>query len=628
MSLSRSSFASRAFPFFTLLPFMGILLLVTQTRVGLWDESEIFVTLFFFSSALTALFALLLRPRAFSQGLGIPPLLCLVALFCISVLTSLVHPVPGADWFGPPETGIGIFMWGALIMLVAGFSAILRSSSFQALLWIGTLATTLLAGICLSAAYGQHSTIQTHSFNSFLSYAGITLLVCSRFFKDAVHRYSSLIIGVLTIIFSKNATTLLGMGALIPLLWFFERLKDPLKKRLQILSLIATPFAVAAAEHLFSSPTRFPSLWSRVLSHYIVLLDFKEHPWILAWGRGWGSFTEQLLAQYPKIGGTFIQNGQWQPNWDALQRFDFHSHNGLLEALVAVGILGPFLLLGFYGALVWYTPSHKRTPAYIFSFLHLITICNWFELPLTFPYTAFAIALVLAPSPNEIPQETARPRLAILGILFALLTSASLLWGSFANMRLSLEHNGHPDNFLSRHLSSWYPVRPQQALYLDDQRGGRHLAERIDAFVGRSLSEGILSSLSFKLEFIHWMDSALSYHPQTLRLLRSQLYLFKFLYLDLKDDTRFNLLRQKYEGQWQNVLERFLATGPDTGEQTFLFARFYFQSRGEDALSHFLKSHRFLRLPQNDAVCRKERVCFKNISADFLSTAVRGRAAL
>lgn len=626
-SLSLSAFASRTAPFFALLPFMGIFLLVTQTRVGLWDESEIFVTLFFFSSALTALFALLLRPRAFSHALITPPLLCLVVLFGISAFASLVHPVPGADWFGPPETGIGIFMWGAMVLLVAGFSAFLASSS-QTLLWIGTLATTLLAGICLSAAYGQQTTIQTHSFNSFLSYAGITLLVCSRFFKDAVHRYSCLIIGALTIIFSKNATTLLGMGALIPLLWFFEKLKDPLKRRLQILSLIATPFAVAAAEHLFSSPTRFPSLWSRVLSHYIVFFDLKEHPWVLAWGRGWGSFTEQLFAQYPKIGGTFIQNGQWHPNWDALQRFDFHSHNGLLEALSAVGVLGALLLLGFYSALVWYAPAPKRTPAYIFSFLHLITTCNWFELPLTFPYTAFAIALVLAPSREDGDQQTIGLRVPLFGIFFGVLTSISLLWAAFANMRLSLENNGHPDDFLSRHLTSWYPVRPQQTLYLDDQRGGRHLAERIDAFVGRNLSEGISSSLSFKIEFMHWMDSSLAYHPQTLRLLRSELYLFKFLYLDLKDDTRVNLLRRKYQSQWQNALRRFLALGPDTGEQTFLFARFYFQSRDENALILFIKSHPFLRLPQRGAVCRKKIASSKVSGTDFLSFAVRGQAAL
>ncbi|MBA4749232.1 MAG: hypothetical protein H2057_01275 [Alphaproteobacteria bacterium] len=606
---------------------MGLLFLVTKTRVGLWDESEIFVTLFYFSSALTAFFALLLRPRALSHALCTPPLLCLITLFFISALASLVHPVPGADWFGPPETGIGIFMWAATALLAAGFGALLVSS-YQPLLWIGTLATTLLAGICLSAAYGQHSTIQTHNFNSFLGYAGITLLVCSRFFKDTVHRYSCLIIGALTIIFSKNATTLLGMGALIPLLWFFDKFKDPLKRRLQILSLIATPFSVAAAEHLFSSPARFPSLWSRVLSHYIVLFDLKEHPWIWAWGRGWGSFTEQLFAQYPKIGGTFIQNGQWHPNWDALQRFDFHSHNGFLEALSAVGILGPLLLLGFYSALVGCAPAHKRTPAYIFSFLHLITTCNWFELPLTFPYTAFAIALVLAPSQKDKHREPTRPRLLIFGTLFGLLASMSLLWASFANMRLSLENNGHPDNFLSRHLTLWYPLRSPQALYLDDQRGGRHLAERIDAFVGRNLSEGISSSLAFKLEFMHWMDSALVYHPQTLRLLRSELYLFKFLYLDLKDDTRFRLLRQKYQGQWQNTLTRFLALGPDTGEQTFLFARFYFQSREEQALYLFIKSHPFLGLTQSGAVCRKEMMSSKDAAVDSLIAAARGRVAL
>lgn len=154
------------------------------------------------------------------------------------------------------------------------------------------------------------------------------------------------------------------------------------------------------------------SMWSRAMLSGIVFWEIADHPAILLFGDGWGHFNESLLRNLTRIGGRLHELiGESKIYWDAVQRSDFHSHNRWVESLLATGSLGLVLALAQLAALPFCARRDLLGLAVFLALLLGTLQAFWFQMPVSLPLMALAMAALARPG-RAFPRPRAGRRTA------------------------------------------------------------------------------------------------------------------------------------------------------------------------------------------------------------------------
>lgn len=185
-------------------------------------------------------------------------------------------------------------------------------------------------------------------------------------------------------------------------------------------------------------------LQSRTLLGIVTVLQYFDNFNIskfmhVIFGYGWGSFQEfPLLNLFNIENFSVYSNGDYNPNWEFLERNLLHTHNLVLETLVSSGVIGVIILLT--GIYKWVQNiDAKDWSGRFFITSYLILLCAWFQTPPVLIFCLFAMLCIK----EKITYKIRVPRLISCGlgltlIFFAITefwASHSLLKHKFNNIK-------------------------------------------------------------------------------------------------------------------------------------------------------------------------------------------------
>lgn len=526
--------------FFSSLLFFSPFLFYTPLRVGLWIESEFLILIFQLFCSVGALMLALQKRQM--PILTHPSMLCLAGLIGLSCVLLAWHPFKGASWFGPPETGMGIGLLLCLYVMVVLFWEGLEKRPVL-FVTIGLLGACALGVWVLCVDQGLIKVKNFYTFKSFLAFVGLAVLAFTARLEKKWHKCVFVSCAVAIVLISTNKTAIAALFCAPVFLWMLSRFSFEKARHLAVAVVVLAPFLTCGFEWLIASPGRFLTIWSRLLSQKIVYVALADNPWILLHGLGWGNFTELLIkygavvSQDPYAVSPFMDK-----TWDALARYDFHNHNCFLETLSAQGIGGFLCHLGFLGTLMSFCDSKHFKAGFSFLFVYGVTCANWFEMPLSIPFTALGFACLLSGRTfgDQVPSFN-RTRVLFGGI--AVVLCATFLM----NARMSLENDTAGGGRIEDTLRAHAPFLVSQ-FYIDDfQRGGPYLAKLVENFIETSKeNKDELDLVDFTNQYLYYRESIARYVPMSYRLLDARNKLEALLYQDFKDVDALEPLQMKY----------------------------------------------------------------------------------
>ena len=429
-------------------------------HLGLWFQSESVTLVLFLLASLTAAIFLFHKSSVsrFIEAAHHPVVKLLLAMVALSTLQSVFTEFPMRSFFGPPETGEGIFSWLALAMLTAGAYNVWHRPSARRPVIIAALVASLLS----IALQRISSTInwQPAKWPDFASFIAIFVMIILMAAPDRLTRTNMVfatILGTLIAILSNSLSLwliLLSIPALIYGLGHMRRRMNNDQRFMRraryifiamaLLPLLITVFAFqvglmreinAGIGNLFSIhnikdfPFEQGSLGTRVMFNHVGLDAALDQPSHILTGFGWGSFSD-ILFRYVLTDGIYLYNAaaHWEPNWYMVAGSAFNPHNSFMAIFLATGIGGLILFCLIPVVIIWQLPDERLLiigPLWAAVFL-LSGV--WFMLPIALPFMAIALAASMRP-PARMPLSaiaaSSRRYLNIFGaVVVALFTVA------------------------------------------------------------------------------------------------------------------------------------------------------------------------------------------------------------
>jgi hypothetical protein len=178
------------------------------------------------------------------------------------------------------------------------------------------------------------------------------------------------------------------------------------------------------------------SLWSRAMLLKVSLPDVFGGPGGVL-GSGWGSFGDSLVRNLRLVDSRHHEFvGDTLTYWDAIQRTDFHSHNFMIEALLAGGPVAALIVLYVLWRLahIWWSRGDLLPVAWLSGLVPVAAF--WFQLPLTVAWLAIAVAAMTPERRDAEAGQTGRS--GKLPVACALMTALMLSVVAMSAMRDTL----------------------------------------------------------------------------------------------------------------------------------------------------------------------------------------------
>ena len=394
---------------------------------GIWVQVETVVVALHVISALAGFGLLLLAvsgseeaKRAVTHPFAVLPLLA--AAWTAALLPFIDQP--SLSWFGAPELRVGGLAMLDLAVLTAAAIAIRQ----RRLVWRIVVCSAVVATL---------GTLLSPFANAFAAIAGTTFMygreVSPYFFSDYRAFYAifivvlivgldvpyrktawaaALLLGAVVLYASHNKAAIGYAAVIIPAVFVLRRMAgdDGTFRRLSAWAaglvpvaltgfIYAVGMAVLAGAQSGDPLARtliegVPTLWSRSLMTDLVVEGFTDAPSTLLTGFGWGHFGETLLRHLNEIPvRLYVTIGSKNlPFWDAVSRFDFHSHNVFVESLLAGGGVGLILSLAYMAAIPLFARDGGLALAGAFALVLGAIGTFWFQMPVSLPLMALAAA--------------------------------------------------------------------------------------------------------------------------------------------------------------------------------------------------------------------------------------------
>lgn len=415
----------------TLGQFTYLLAIRPIAGIGIWFQSEPVSAA---NAGLAALIAATLAARA-SRRLRISAVA--VLLLCLagwSILTLPFALAPASSWLGTPQSGHGIGWLLTAATFAAGAANLRRRHGPLALVVTGAVCAAILIVVLNRWApmdwRPQHFK-ELGVYNAVFAWA----VVMSSRPRRAVSIAATL--GLLALLaLCGNRTSVIAVlaaaAAMGLVAWISHR---PQGRRvaalLPILAALGVTMGVLGLGNYQLLRNIHLSLRDTVVSRAnmirVVGAEISQAPGILATGLGWGSF-DVALARSMTLEGVALQADGSEEFlfWDAAHRNDFHTHNELVETVLAGGLPAGLGWLALLGLAAHQAPRRRRPAATAFAVALAVLSSMWFQLPTSVP--AFGVALGLVACPRR-PGWAAWRLRSGLSVMAALLVATSgALW--------------------------------------------------------------------------------------------------------------------------------------------------------------------------------------------------------
>lgn len=530
-------------------------------RFGIWIDAEPTLVVYHWIAALFAL-GIFFDCLSSSPSLKdfINPVLGLIFVLILLSLAMMPFALDrGLTWYGLPQTGQGILSLIGFVFYLLGFKRLLDRGQSQ-FLWVNTaIAAMTISSITLIGNFSPENPAlaewSPYVFSAFLAFMAIGLLALSLTAESRMFRFLGVGVACVLVLLSSNKTAMVGLLCVLVILES-KTLSEYLKKNARGgLSLIVgtVPLLILISMVVFSSPTRLPSVWSRLRLIQMVGLEMLEHPWRLLVGWGWGSYTDTFLANLTRVSEAMYQNGVWNPTWDALNRVDFHSHHQVIEALLSTGVMGALIVLLLPTIAVYSSDREKLMAAFAVFFLYATTSSGWFEMPATLPFIALSYAAFW--------PKASRWKLEIPSKIMLSLSGVAVVICFSGGMRVFDVGITYPsaNSLITKNFGKSPPVSCDQARRAAGP-GGVHLAHSLRSVVNESAYYEYANKQIVE-EIQELVCAARSIKQPTLALTMSLLALIG----DLAKEEQFpwvKPLREQLLPKWRPMLKAMLIRAP------------------------------------------------------------------
>ncbi len=415
----------------TLGQFTYLLAIRPIAGIGIWFQSEPVSAA---NAALAGLVAATLAVRASGRLRVCVMAGLLLSLAGWSVLTLPFALAPVAAWLGTPQGGNGIGWLLTTAAFAAGAANLRRRHGPLALVATGAVgAAILIVALNRWAPLDwrpQHFK-ELGAYNAVFAWA---VVMSSR-----PRRASSIAatLGLLALLaLCGNRTSVIAVlaaaAAMGLVVWIGHR---PQGRRvaalLPILAALGVTLGVLGLGNYQLLRNIHHSLRDTVVSRAnmirVVGAEIAQAPGILATGLGWGSF-DVALARSMTLDGVALQAEASNEYlfWDAAHRNDFHTHNEMIEAVLAGGLPAGLGWLALLGLAAHQAPRRRRPAATAFAVALAVLSSMWFQLPTSVPAFGVALGLVACPRRPGWAAWRLRPGLSVMAAL--LIATSAALW--------------------------------------------------------------------------------------------------------------------------------------------------------------------------------------------------------
>ena len=513
-----------------------VFLAMSPFHWGIWVQVEMVVVALHVLSAVAGIGLLLLAisgsdeaKRAVAHPFAVLPLLA--AAWTAALLPFIDQP--SLSWFGAPELRMGgLAMLDLSVLTAAAIVVRQRRVIWGVVVCSAVVATlgTLLSplGNALAAIAGMTFShgreVSPYFFSDYRAFYAIFIVVLM-LGLDVPYRKTvwaaTLVLGAVVLYGSHNKAAIGYAAIIIPAVFVLRRMAvdDQTFRKLGVWAaglapvvvtglIYAVGMAVLAGARSDDPLARtliegVPTLWSRSLMTDLVFESIADAPWTLLTGLGWGNFGETLLRHLNEIPvRLYVTLGSKSlPFWDAVSRFDFHSHNVFVESLMAGGGVGLILGLAYMAAIPLFARDSGLVLAIAFALVLGALGTFWFQMPISLPLMALAAASLAGARTFSLPLR-ARP--VVVAILCGVGPVAQLS-GAFTGFAMAergdmeVRANNSPDSEADRPRPDCRPFAAATGV------GDAHLGWLLQNYVGRlstraqkreALSEGQVARLA------------------------------------------------------------------------------------------------------------------------------------
>jgi|GEM_PF-6443012 len=316
----------------------------------------------------------------------------LSALALVLILTLPFHQNIALSWFGHPENGVGIWFIVFLLSVRISFQfitpqqhAFIKGNAITALISIA-----LLTFFMHPHWFGTDGTPWVlYHFTDYLVWPTIGLVFLAA--RDEKRRTFYCVFSFVLCILSQNRTLLLALALALPILLIARTIKKSQARHGFLAAiLVATPLGFPWLLYIINNAMPIPGITSRFISLKIVMSDLLNGSfWNIFTGMGFGQMSDAIIKNTLLIGEKAFQDGQWNPTWEGIGRYDGSSLNQFADFFHGGGLFACLLY-----ALLWMLPFLRflRNPSphvdsrFIFlgTFCFLCCASFWFIMPATF----------------------------------------------------------------------------------------------------------------------------------------------------------------------------------------------------------------------------------------------------
>ncbi|MBL28586.1 MAG: hypothetical protein CMM50_13655 [Rhodospirillaceae bacterium] len=571
-----------------------VFLALPPFQIGWWFQSEPVTAGLHGVSALTALGLALMAwggHRRTLRSLTHPFVLLPAALGLWSLAVSPFDAMPQLSLFGTPELGEGAIWFLDLATLIAGGLMVMRIRRLrQAVGWFALASTLAVTGLTLHTQ--AHWAWAPFWFYDYLAFFAVDLVVIVLTMirpRRSSMRWLTVLLGLAIIVISGNRAAIALAVTAVPATWsvlWLVRRRERLCRWLAVIAAILAPLAATAAVYAVGSRGMEAAIESRYLHQIIASRTLASDPTILLTGQGWGHHADSVVAHMP-IERIDLQGFAGTADWDGVRRqVHFHSHNFLIESLLASGIIGLLLAWALPISVPLCCRRREIRTAGVFAAMVTALSALWFQLPGSVPFFALAIAGLA-----KVPMPSPTRRAAVMRpLIAAVLVIVTCVQGFAA--RDTLVVAAEASEAIRANTRATEPGGPTVsnadcAALLDDHgRGGIHLSvalRRFSDMVEQRTRQGAPPTQGEAVRFADLLcaaDSRLA-KGASLRLQVAVLLVTTDLVFALKEPS-LDSVRSRLVAQWPERLDSFLRKAPGRSDIAYLYLT-WLNDRGETA---------------------------------------------
>ena len=399
-------------------------------KLGIWPQVEPVTIAVHLAAALAAIglaLACWSGNAMVMRALSHPIVLIAAFVSAWSLLMSPFADLPLLSLIGTAQSGEGTLMKADFaVFLAAGLALRSDRRSFDGLAALAVATSWLAAALVLlvpqTRVWGIEDYLAHYAFP-------VSALVACR-----VGGAKGALLGVAaalpSLALSTNNSAIAAFIVLAAPVYLITRWRPRGARWIGAGAALAIPIAAIGAVSVVGAHDWIASVRSRELILDVVAMNLRDHPWTLLFGQGWGH-TGEVFFDYLSSTRAIL----YDESWDVVFRDHFHSLNYAVEALMSAGLPAAVALIALFAAIALYAPGRRGALAAAFVAGHGMLASLWFELPMTVPVVAFAMAALVTPMRARAPARFA-PLLA--GVAAAQIVVAIFLLGWGLSMRGAL----------------------------------------------------------------------------------------------------------------------------------------------------------------------------------------------